>query len=429
MTASERSNDQLDREAEAILRGNDRGGFTVPTAGLYPFQWNWDSCLVALGWAAFDEPRAWTEIETLLAAQWPDGMVPHIVFHRPDPGYFPGPERWATGRTPPTSGITQPPVAASCVRRLLERSTDPARARRRAAGLLPALLGWHRWFHTARDPDGSGLVTTVHPWETGMDNSPAWDESLARVVVAGDLEAYVRRDTQHVDAAQRPTRAEYDRYMTLVHIFRAAGWDAAEVVRRSPFAVADVGTNCILLRADRDLRHLCEVLGQATALAEIDGWIARAETASGRFTDPATSLWHSLDLRAGGRVPAATHAGFLAFYAGIGDARLADALQHWLEGARYAVASVAPRGAAFDRLRYWRGPVWLIASFMIADGLASAGRTDLARRIEADSVALLRRSGFAEYFDPLDGAGLGGQAFSWTAAMWLAWLRSSPAAG
>jgi hypothetical protein len=36
------------QQAIEILRRNDPGGYTVPTAtGLYPAQWNWDSCLVA----------------------------------------------------------------------------------------------------------------------------------------------------------------------------------------------------------------------------------------------------------------------------------------------------------------------------------------------------------------------------------------------
>jgi hypothetical protein len=73
-------------DAERILRDNDHGTYTVPTKGLYPFQWNWDSCLTALGQRHFDERRAWTEIETLVAHQWPDGMVPHIVFHKIDEG-------------------------------------------------------------------------------------------------------------------------------------------------------------------------------------------------------------------------------------------------------------------------------------------------------------------------------------------------------
>src|SRR5215469_13591795 len=76
---------ELKQQAIEILRRNDRGGYTVPTAtGLYPAQWNWDSCLVALGLARFNEARAVVEIEALLGGQWPDGMVPHILFHGDD---------------------------------------------------------------------------------------------------------------------------------------------------------------------------------------------------------------------------------------------------------------------------------------------------------------------------------------------------------
>ena len=50
-------------DAIAVLKENDRGSYNVPTKGLYPFQWNWDSCFTALGQSHFDLPRAWTEIE------------------------------------------------------------------------------------------------------------------------------------------------------------------------------------------------------------------------------------------------------------------------------------------------------------------------------------------------------------------------------
>eukprot|EP01042_Synura_sphagnicola_P010608 gene10608-13604_t len=166
-------------EARDILRRNDRGGYTVPTDALYPFQWNWngytvpthglcpfqwnwDSAFVALGFAEIDRNRAWLEIETLIGAQWDDGMIPHIVFHADDDGYFPGADVWATGKTPPTSGITQPPVLASAAHMLHARCTDRALADAQMAAIYPKLLLNHRWWQTARDPHRTGLVAILH---------------------------------------------------------------------------------------------------------------------------------------------------------------------------------------------------------------------------------------------------------------------------
>src|SRR3954462_4697967 len=98
--------------ARAILARNDRGGYTVPTDQLYPFQWNWDSAFVAMGFALYDTDRAYRELERLVGDQWPDAMTPHIVSHQPSDTYFPGANVWRTNHTIATSGITQPPVFA-----------------------------------------------------------------------------------------------------------------------------------------------------------------------------------------------------------------------------------------------------------------------------------------------------------------------------
>ena len=70
---------ELDSQAKAILQKNDRGGYTIPTARLYPYQWNWDSAFVALGYLTFDRERAWKELELLLEGQWDN---------RHDPQYY-----------------------------------------------------------------------------------------------------------------------------------------------------------------------------------------------------------------------------------------------------------------------------------------------------------------------------------------------------
>lgn len=419
----------LTTQAQTILRANDRGGYTVPTNGLYPYQWNWDSAFVALGFATFDRDRAWQEIETLVSGQWDDGMIPHIIFHQEDPGYFPGPSVWGTGKTPPTSGITQPPVLASVVRRLWEaEGADPAYPRLRA--LFDACLRSHRWFATYRDPIGKGLVMVTHNWETGRDNSSEWDDALARVDTS-NVGPYQRRDTSHVDAAKRPTSQEYDRYVAILQFGRDCGWDHRHIADNGPFRVVDVGMSMILLRANRDLHVLAQALGDEAAVAEISGWIARSEAGMDWLWHEDVGAYCSRDATTGESSGLVTNASFLAFYAGVGSAaqhaRLIAALDRISGSARYMLPSLEAGSRAYDHQRYWRGPVWLVVSYMVAQGLLEAGHTDWAERIRSDSAHLIEGCGFYESFSPETGDGSGGDAFSWTAAMWLAWCDEGAA--
>lgn len=405
-----------------ILRENDRGDYTVPTKGLYPFQWNWDSCLTALGQRHFDEARAWTEIDTLFAHQWPCGMVPHIVFHKPDDGYFPGPDVWATGRPVPTSGITQPAVAGFALRRMFDRAADPAAAVERAQALLPKIAAWHRWFYATRDPKGEGLVAILHPWEAGRDNSIDWDVPFERVPTEG-ISPYIRRDTQHANPAHRPTKAQYDRYLWLVEHFRGLGWDTAKLHDASPFQVVDPGFNAILIRSCTDLADLAEVLGDLDLAAENRAYAARGLAAMESLWSDAHGQYLCRDRVTGKLIDSASVGGLLAAFCAVPVARAA-AIAATIEGhgTQFRVASHPPSDPRFDAKRYWRGPVWLVVNYMIADGLARAGQADAAARITASSLDLIRTSGFAEYYDPLDGEPLGGGRFTWTAAMVLEFL-------
>jgi hypothetical protein len=58
---------------------------------------------------------------------------------------------------------------------------------------------------------------------------------------------------------------------------------------------------------------------------------------------------------------------------------------------------------------------------MIGVGLAEAGHRHWADKVRDDTLGLIARTGFYEAFSPLDGAGSGGDDFSWTAAIYLAW--------
>lgn len=418
---------ELDALSRDILRRNDRGGYTVPNELVYPFQWNWDSAFVAMGQAEDDVDRAWRELEMLFVGQWDDGMVPSIVFHQPHPGYYPGPGAWGTRHDPPTTGISQPPVAATAARMILGKDGGAA-SLARARALLPKLFASHRWWHEVRDPGGTGLVVVTHPWETGRDNAPDWDAPLKGVVPRVDVAA-LRKDKTHVNASERPTDDFYNRVMTLVEEARALDWDGPAVARTLSLRVCDLGVQSILVRADRDLLAMAEALGFPAEAAALRGWIAASTAAFARLRR-ADGTYRSLDLVTGRLAETVTIGTFLPLYARVPDAAGAVALgslaDRWLARAGIALASTDPDAAVFDPHRYWRGPVWPVVNRLLADGFAGSGRPDLARRLWSDTRAVIRRSGLREYFDPRDGTGLGGRDFSWTAATWLSWRDEAP---
>jgi hypothetical protein len=418
---------QLRQHALEVLKENDQGSYTIPTKGLYPFQWNWDSCLTALGQSHYDEARAWTEIETLLAHQWPDGMVPHIVFHVHSDGYFPGPDVWSTNRPTATSGITQPPVAGFAVARLYERADDKKAAAERVRALLPRIDAWHRWFYEMRDPHEEGLVAILHPWESGRDNSVDWDTAFDRVPTEG-IEPYTRRDTQHADPEHRPTKAQYDRYLWLVQHFRDLGWDNSKLHDASPFQVIDPGFNAILIRACTDIATLAHELGEMD-IANANR--ARAE----RGLAALETLWSDehgqylcKDRTTGELIDSASIGGLLPVFAAVSRDRaheVARTIERRASDARFLVPSHDPRDPRFEAKRYWRGPAWLVMNYMIADGLRAIGETAVADHIVRSSLELITQSGFAEYYDPLTGEPCGGGRFTWTAAMVIEFLEQA----
>jgi len=413
--------------AVKILDINDRGHYTVPTSGLYPFQWNWDSCLVSIGQQHVNEARAWTEMITLFDHQWDDGMVPHIVFHELDDGYFPGPDVWATGREVPTTGITQPPVAGFAALRLFQRAKNKELAREKALELLARIDHWHEWFYANRDPENTALVALIHPWESGRDNSVDWDAALDRVPTDG-LQPYQRRDLQHADATHRPTAAQYDRYIWLVQHFRSLGWDNAFLHDASPFKVVDPGFNAILIRSCSDIAELANHLGEeeialrnkkraAEGLAALDSLWNESLQQYSCYDRASKNLIHSASV--GGLIPA------VAAIPVARSASLAQRINTSSESTRYLIPSHDPKDPQYDSKRYWRGPSWLIVNYLIADGLRQAGHIELVQRIEASSLELIEQSGFAEYYDPETGEPCGGSTFTWTAAMVMEFLSNA----
>ena len=211
-------NTDLIKQAATVLQGNWRSSYTIPAEGLYPHQWLWDSCFIAIGLRHIDVSKAQQELRSLLRGQWSNGMLPHIIF---DGSWEYQQDRniWRSHLSPfapdnaYTTGLTQPPMLAEA---LMQVGAKLHKAERRTwyASMLPALISHHQWLYAERDLHGNGLVTQLHPYETGLDSTPPWIDQLhkhhfpwwAKALNSTgllNLVTLLRRDTQHVPPGQR----------------------------------------------------------------------------------------------------------------------------------------------------------------------------------------------------------------------------------
>ncbi|MGW1064464.1 MGH1-like glycoside hydrolase domain-containing protein [Streptomyces aureus] len=465
----------LHLRASRVLEDNWTGTSTVPSRGLYPHQWSWDSAFIAIGLRHLSPLRAQTELETLLGAQWADGRVPHIVFNPSVPldAYFPSPDFWRSStagraagapRTVQTSGIVQPPVHALAV--WLVHRADPglSRARSFLSRMYPRLAAWHRYLLHRRDLGGGGLASVVHPWEQGMDNSPCWDGPLGRVTPA-PARSFRRADLDHGAPEDRPTDLDYGRYVRLAADYRDRGYADGG----GAFAVEDPLFNALLIASEHALARIARELG-ATGTARH----ARAERLTAalveRLWDPAEGMFFCRDERGGQDTPDARrddgnepgdvgHGGGRGPGGGSGrgagrghgEGRVRGALirersvagllplilpalpreiaatlvrtacgPHFgLGGAARLAPSYDLTGEAFDPHRYWRGPAWFNTNWLLEHGLRLHGEHGRADALRAALLDTAGESGFAEYVDPFTGEACGAAGFSWTAALTL----------
>jgi glucosylglycerate hydrolase len=434
----------LAERAAAVLRDNDLGSLVTAAPELYPHMWSWDAAFISVGLAHLDPNRAIRELETLLAAQWRTGMLPHIVFSDASADYFPGPDRWGTEVSPDapvsvrTSGICQPPVHVIALDRILQiaqRTGNGDAVESFARNNWFKMYSWHRWLALQRDPHGTGLLEIVHGWESGMDNAPRWDGPYRGVHVGNDLPAYTRRDLAVVgDGGQRPSDSEYDRYLWLIEEMRRVRYEPAEVLRTSSFHATDVFTTAIFVVASETLAHLGARLGQpAEQVDELRYWADRSRAAVVASRDPATGLARDRDERTGEWLAQETIAGFAPLLCGGLDTVAEDRLWSTMCGTAWAghpgffaavPPSTTPASVHFESRRYWRGPQWPVMSWLLGWALDRRGHGERAAGMRAEGLRLTADAAFGEYYEPFTGEPLGSRNQSWTAAVVLDWLAN-----
>jgi hypothetical protein len=428
--------DRIRRAAAATLVRNWRGSWTVPSARLYPHQWSWDSGFIAVGWARLSTRRAFAELATLHGAQWSDGRVPHIVFSRSvgEEAYFPGPAFWrplpvdGPPRGVSTTGLVQPPVHAVAALAVARLAAEAEIARH-----LPRLyrrLDAHHDYLFRRRRVASGLVAIVHPWESGLDNSPLWDEPLLAVPAVTSGIAGRRRDLASASGRHRPTDEDYARYLHIAGAYRDRGCadDAPDAL---PFHVVDPLFNTVLAWSERSMAELAAMLGRPGG-HHLERADALERAVHDRLYDASLGCYTALDVRTGRPLRKRTIAGLVPLVLPGIPAAHRRAVLDTLVGPAFRAGDPGVCGVPtydltapdLELQRYWRGPTWINTNWLLLKGLEAVGEHALAGWLRASMAGLVAGGGFREYFDPTNGAGLGADDFSWSAALVLDVLAS-----
>lgn len=366
------------RILDAAWRVDGAAGFCVPNPTTYPWQWLWDSCFHAVVWAHLGDERAGLELAAALSDQDADGFVPHLRYPGPQPG--PHAELW--GR-PHTSSITQPPMYGHAVAELTRLGLpmpEPV-VDRAAAGLRFLLERRHR--------SPGGLVELCHPWESGCDDSPRWDSTVAEGWSPERWFAHKGELVGDIEVSATGAPLHNPRFpVGSVGFSALVAWNALELAT----VTGDGG--------------LAEA-GHALAEAVDDRWDA----------DLATWVDDGPTAAGSGRVR--TVDALLPVLVAPRPEAFAALTDPAAFGAPFGPTGVHREEPTFAPRSYWRGSSWPQLSYLLWLAATRSDRAEAAASLAGSLAAGATASGFAEHWDADTGVGLGARPQSWTTLGWL----------
>lgn len=427
--------DELLSGAKQVLKSNDVGKWTRPAPDLYPHQWLWDSCFVAIGLSHYSVRRAQKEIISLFRGQWSNGMVPHMVFS--NVASYHNPAHWDSHQSiyapddVDTSGITQPPLLAEAIVRIgAQLKADERREWYRT--VWPNLLAYHEWLYRERNPHAEGLVVLIHPWETGLDNTPPWMRMMhqhekplwikaVEMSRADRIFERFRRDLRQVPGDERSSTIESLMLFSVMRRLRRKQYETNRILLHSHFIIEDLFFNAILVRANQHLKDIADEIGETIPASSLS-YMNKSAKALEQLWSEEDGMYYSRLFITQELIREPTIAALLPLYSGAITKARAKQLVAMLHDdqmfqANYPVPSVPIGSPYFHHRRYWQGPTWLNTNWLIIDGLKRYGFTDEAQELKMRSLEMIEKSGFHEYFSPMDGYGAGIAPFSWTAAL------------
>ncbi|HIA92097.1 TPA: hypothetical protein EYO12_03210 [Candidatus Saccharibacteria bacterium] len=432
-------------QAKKVLDINFKDGYTMPSKVLYPHQWLWDSCFHAIGLRHHRPDRALEEIKLLLRGQWPNGMVPHMIFSGAKHGH----QRYNIWKSHVcddcvvglrTSAITQPPVIAWAFEKVV--NSLPKKDQKAAIEkYLPQIIRYHQWLYADRDPDQTGRIVIIHPWESGLDNNPALMAALRECFPVNTSEKIfltnpfvrgvyhkLRKDIQVTSAAERSRTVENWMFARLIARYRRKLYKTEAILYdKNSFVVEDVSFNAIFIRSNAAIKTLAKKI-KLTLPDDLTQAMDRSDAAFADFWNDDKQAYLSRNWHTKQSIPIETIEELLPLITSIIPKSNAKKIVTKLESNNFFTPKpVSTNNTArddYDPIRYWQGPVWVNMNWMIIEGLKNYGYTKKAKDLANSTIKLVEENGIWEYYNSQTGMGHGISSFSWTAALYLDLINS-----
>ena len=328
----------------------------TPSMIHYVGVWQWDAFFHALAYRHVEKQLAHDQIRIVLDHQREDGMIPDAIH---DEGTVTRLDH------PIVADVTKPPLIAWASYKLYEHDGD----REFLDEIYEPIVRWNNWWFENNDADGNGLCEYHHPYSSGLDDSPLWDDGMP--VESPDLNTY-------------------------------------------------------LYLQQESLAKIARVIGKQE---DVELWEGRAEAMARRLVEHGWDgengfFWAR---RNGSRVNVRTPFSLFPLITGqlskeISDrlvAHLTDERQFWT---RYPIPTVAMDDSKYTPGKMWRGPTWVNVNYLLIEGLHRSGYEELARELRRRTLDLISsRNDIYEYYDPVSGENppTAASMFGWSSAVFI----------
>lgn len=376
------------------------GRYITPAWPHYKHQWMWDSCFHAIACAELGMHKiAINEITTFLEFQDERGFIPHQI-HR---GIFKWKdlEQWlykdGGWGIPRFSSIIAPPLLAQAV--------DAIDDDKFTLEIIEKIVKFYKYFIKYRDAEN--ILSVFTPRETGRDSDPNFDFfRLSAPKFLGFLD----------------TVFDYISILKLEWQYKRMNWDEDRIMKANIFHVKDLATHCIWVDGLYSLKKLLVKINKENLFENIDEVISKAEHAVfEKSWDSADKMFYCIREGYGVIKRVSVSNLFPLLLKNISYEmkkslvnKITDTHEFWTA---YPIPSVSLSDKAFNPLRtwpIWRGPTWINANWFLIRALVRHGHVDIAQTISNQTIDMVSREGFWEFYNPFTGKGLRVDNFGWS---------------